>query len=44
MQNNVDCGQPYENTTYDLDSSLYNLSCMSFPKGCFHDPVASTLR
>lgn len=39
---NMDCGQPV-NATYNMDLSLINLPCQSFPKGCFHDPIVESL-
>lgn len=42
MHDRLDCDQP-DNNAYDKDLSLFTLSCLSFPKGCFHGPVADSL-
>lgn len=38
----MDCGK-HVNFTYDMDLSLFNIPCISFPKGYFHDPIADSL-
>lgn len=42
MHKGTDHGQ-LDNIAYDVDQSFFNLSCLSFHKGYFHDPIMDSL-